>query len=338
MRFRSWRLFAKALIVSTVFGSTSALPANAATRIGYSGQSISVKATASSSTTILADTGSLPSSGGALEASSLSALVQQTVTADTLHAMTIGQGDRVRSEASVANIVTTGGLNTVSADFAISRAMAVSHGNRAEVSGSSQVDNVIVNGSPVSVTGQPNQVVPLIEGQLVVNEQISSVNGDAGTITVNALHVMLSGGTDVVLGSSRAGVVAGSQNCASPDDFTSGGGWLASGAGSPKRTFGLIGGLRQGPQFLGHFVYVNRVTNQRVEGRVDVYTILPGTARNMEGTGEANGQPATFQLTVADNGEPGSLDTFSLTFQGGGGGADSGTLNGGNIQLHQPCR
>jgi hypothetical protein len=100
----------------------------------------------------------------------------------------------------------------------------------------------------------------------------------------------------------------------------------------------LIGGLRQGPQFLGHLVYVNRVTNQRLQGRVTLYQILPGTVRHMEGSGEANGQPATFQLDVSDNGEPGTLDTFSLTFQGGGGGADSGTLNGGNIQLHQPCR
>jgi hypothetical protein len=338
MRGRSWRFLVVTLMVSSVVGGISSLPASAATRISYSGQSFSVKATVSSSTTVLADTGSLPSSGGALEASSLSALVQQTVTADSLHAMTIGQGDRVRSEASVANIVTTGGLNTVSADFAMSRAMAVSHGNSPQISGLSQVDSLVVNGEAVSVTGQPNQTLPLIDGQLVINEQITSVSGDTGTITVNALHIILPGGTDVVLGSSRAGVVAGSQSCSSTDDFTSGGGWVFSPSGGPKRTFGLIGGVRQGPQFFGHFLYVNHATNQRVNGRVDLYTVLPGTVRNMEGTGEANGQPATFQLTVADNGEPGSQDTITLTWQGGGGGSDNGTLGGGNIQLHQPCR
>lgn len=338
MRGRSWRLLAVTLMVSSVLGGISSLPASAATRISYSGQGIALKATVSSSTTLLADTGSLPSSGGALEASSLSALVQQTVTADTLHATTIGQGDRVRSESSAANIVSTGGVNTVSADFAMSRAMAVSHGNRPEVSGSSQVDSVVANGSPVSVTGQPNQVVPLIDGHLVINEQITSVSGATGTITVNALHIILPGGTDVVVGSSRAGVVAGSQSCSAPDDFTSGGGWIFSPTGGPKRTFGLIGGVRQGPQFFGHFLYVNHATNQRVKGSVDLYTILPGTARRLDGTGEANGQPATFQVTVSDNGEPGSQDTITLTWQGGGDGADNGTLGGGNLQLHQVCR
>lgn len=338
MSVRTWRLFAASVIISVVGGSVSAVPAAAASRISYSGRSVALKAVASSTTTVFADTGALSSSGGALEASSLSALVSQTVTADTLHATTIGQGDRVRSEASVANIVSTIGLNTVSADFAMSRTMAVSQGGSASVSGQSHVDSLVVNGVPVVVTGQANQIVALIDGQLVVNEQISSGTGNTGSLTVNALHLSLSGGTDVVLGSSNAGVVAGSQNCSSADEFMTGGGWLSGTAGSAKRSFGVIGGVKQGQNFFGHLVYINRVTNHRVEGRINLYAPGSGNLRVMNGTGQANGEASEFKVTVADNGEPGTLDSFSIEFTGAGGGTDTGTLAGGNLQLHQVCR
>jgi len=42
----------------------------------------------------------------------------------------------------------------------------------------------------------------------------------------------------------------------------------------------------------------------------------------------------TYQVDVADNGEPGRNDSFKLHVSGGY--DASGTLGGGNIQLHQP--
>jgi len=61
------------------------------------------------------------------------------------------------------------------------------------------------------------------------------------------------------------------------------------------------------------------------------------TGRRIEGTAEINGASGfTFVVEVADNGEPGRNDTFSISLSNGY--QASGTLGGGNIQLHEPGR
>ena len=74
----------------------------------------------------------------------------------------------------------------------------------------------------------------------------------------------------------------------------------------------------------------------RVKGTgVTVYKVVNPTTRHIEGTAQVNGQDGfTYQVDVADNGEPGRSDTFTLQLSGGYGA--SGTLAGGNIQLHVP--
>jgi hypothetical protein len=339
MSVRTWRLLAASVIISAAVGWMWTPSAGAASRISYSGQSFSVKTTVSSTTTVLADTGSLPSSGGALEASSLSGTVSQTVTSTTLHAATIGQGDRVRSEASVGNLAITAGLNSITADLAMSRSMALSQGVRASVSGNSHVVGLVVNGTPVAASGQPNQTVALPDGQLIINQQITSGSGDTGSITVNALHLVLSSGTDVVLGSSRAGVVAGSQNCSNSKDFATGGGWIPP-EGGAKQTFGIVGGVEQNEPFEGHVLYVNHATNDRLEGRITNYVPGTGNFREMDGVGEFNGQSQTFHIRVVDASQNGTGDEFRVTFlvpprvppeQGG-------VIEGGNVQIHEVCR
>jgi hypothetical protein len=337
MSVRTWRLLTAGFIVSAIGAFTSAVPAAAATKISYSGQSFAVKTVASSTTTVLADTGALASSGGTKDASSLSGTVPETLTADTLHASTIGQGDRVRSEASLEVIGITAGTNSISADLAMSRAMAVSQANNATVSGVSHVSNLVVNGLPVVVTGQQNQVVPLVNGQLVINEQSSSVSGDTGSITVNALHLTINGGADITLGSSRAGVVAGSQNCSPNRDFATGGGWIPPPSGSAKRTFGFIAGIEQRTPFLGHLVFVNHETNERLKGQFRTYEGA-GQTRDMTGTGELDGQPATFELTITDAGDDGTNDQFRLQILTPLRPQEGPVLGAGNIQVHQMCQ
>ena len=68
--------------------------------------------------------------------------------------------------------------------------------------GSSTLSNLSLNGVPVPVTGDPNQTVSIPGGQMVINEQQTSPAG----IVVNALHVIVSGVADVVMGSSVAGI------------------------------------------------------------------------------------------------------------------------------------
>ena len=52
------------------------------------------------------------------------------------------------------------------------------------------------------------------------------------------------------------------------------------------------------------------------------------------GTNQRTGATVSFTVTVQDNGEPGSSDTFQIT--GSGFAGASGTLHSGNIQIHKP--
>src|SRR5437016_758318 len=113
----------------------------------FSGQATVVDATVLGVRTVIVDTGPLPASGGAEEASLLNVNVPGLLSAEVLHATTVGQGDRVRSEASVANVALTVAGNTVTADVLSARAEAdCSPSGGATVSGSSEILGLVVNG------------------------------------------------------------------------------------------------------------------------------------------------------------------------------------------------
>src|SRR5713226_1802469 len=94
--------------------------------VAFSGQAtvLSVTTHGITTTTTVSDTGPLPPSGGALQTSLLSISFPGVLTADVAHATTIGQADRARSEASVADVSLTASGNTITADFLRSSAMA----------------------------------------------------------------------------------------------------------------------------------------------------------------------------------------------------------------------
>ena len=66
------------------------------------------------------------------------------------------------------------------------------------------------------------------------------------------------------------------------------------------------------------------------------YSVTGPTTRHIEGTADIDGTPGTYRADVADNGEPGRSDTFSLMLSNGY--SANGVLSGGNIQLHTPCQ
>ncbi|MCA1592770.1 MAG: hypothetical protein LC754_09000, partial [Acidobacteria bacterium] len=70
----------------------------------FSGQATVVKAVVAGQPITLSDTGALDSTGGEKEASLLEAAVPGLLTAEVLHASTVGNGNNSRSEASVANL------------------------------------------------------------------------------------------------------------------------------------------------------------------------------------------------------------------------------------------
>ena len=151
-------------------------------------------------TTTLSDTGTLGGTNDARDASALSGNIPSLLTVDVLHATTIGYPDEVDSEASLADLGLTVAGTGISADFVMARALAVLG---APGSGSSSIANLSINGVPFVVTGDANQTIPIPGGQVVVNEQQTD---PSGTITVNALHVTISGVADVVISSAKAGI------------------------------------------------------------------------------------------------------------------------------------
>src|SRR5690349_6422561 len=97
-----------------VLADVSASSASQAT--SYSGRATVLQATVLGlQPVVLADAGPLQASGGAEEASLLNASVPGLLTAEVLHASTIGEGNASRSEASVAQLALTVAGNTISA-------------------------------------------------------------------------------------------------------------------------------------------------------------------------------------------------------------------------------
>jgi hypothetical protein len=302
----------------------------------FSGQATAARTTVLGMTTVLSDTGPLPASGGAQDASLLTASVPGVLSAEVLHAAAIGQGDRSRAEASVANVGLTVGGDSIAADFLMARAMAVCAPGGASVSGSSEIVALSINGQAIVVTGEPNQTIALPDGHVVINEQVSSVNHNTGEITVNALHVVIDGLADVVIASAHADITCQGTPICQGGDFVTGGGWITAPSGA-KGTFGVAGGLKNGALW-GHLTYIDHGNGLQVKGtEVTAYVMVDAATRHIEGTAEINGQGGfTYQVDVADHGEPGRDDTLELRLSTS---YDTGTrrLEGGNIQLHTPC-
>jgi len=339
MRARAW-MKGKGSCVLTVSLLLSLLswPAQSASanNTAFSGEATVVQATVLGLPPIvLSDTGALDSTGGAREASLLDANVPGLLTAEVLHASTVGQGQRSSSEASVANVTLTVGGNTITAGLLRASATAECHNGTASVSGSSEIVDLVVNGQAVVVSGQPNQTISLPVGRVIINEQQSSVSGNTGDITVNALHVMVDGVADVIISSAHADITCGGPVCPG-GDFVTGGGWITGTPSGAKGTFGVAGGIKNGALW-GHLTYIDHGTNMKVKGTgVTAYTVTGPTTRHIEGTAEIDGRSGSYQVDVSDNGEPGRKDTFSIMLSNRY--SASGLLIGGNIQLHQPCK
>ena len=150
-------------------------------------------------TTVLADTGALGGTSDARQASAPTGNVPSLLTGDTLHATTIGWPDQVASEASLGTLALRVAGTTIGADFVMARALAVLG---AAGVGASNVENLSINGVPIPVSGGPNQTISIPGGFVVINEQRTSPT----STVVSALHVIVYGVADVVIGSATAGV------------------------------------------------------------------------------------------------------------------------------------
>lgn len=153
----------------------------------FSGQAVALRANAVGVALALSDTGPLPASGGNMKTSLVSADVVGLVSAEVLSGATSGSGSGSQSQASVVNLSLLGGL--IAADVVKSNSIATCSGGQASVAGNSELVGLVVAGQPV-VALNPNLAIALPGGlSVIVNEQTGSSGGNAGAMTVNALHV-----------------------------------------------------------------------------------------------------------------------------------------------------
>ena len=203
-----------ALVVTSLLAFPSAglaqlgglLPPPNATATNITGEAAAVRATLLgglglvSTTTSLSDTGTLAGTAVAREASQVTGSIPSLLGAEVLSASTIAWPDQVASQASLGNLnLDVAGVG-ISADFVMAQASQIAG---AAGTGASTIDNLLINGTPIAITGAPNQIVGIPGGQVVINEQTIS---STGTAVVNALHVTVTDVADVVIGSATAGI------------------------------------------------------------------------------------------------------------------------------------
>jgi len=354
--------FAFALFIG-LFVATAGGIAQTSSAPTFSGQARVVQATVPPLSPItVSDTGPLPSSGGAQEASLLDVPavslgnVGALNGADVAHAATIGQGNASRSQASVADVSLTVAGNRIAADFLMSEATAQCNGASPSASGGSDLANVVINGQRITISGATNQTIqlPANSGSVVINEQSSSVNGQSGGMDVNALHVVANnpapGGAplaDVIVSHVHADVTCPASPPPTPlcgtgaTDFVTGGGWIVSPHDpNAKAHFAVAGGIKNGPW--GHLLFVDHGNGLRVKGTgvsgYDFYPPFGPNGRQTVGSADVAGTTESYEADVSDDGEPGpGVDQFRLLLsRESPQQVASGYLAGGNIQLHKP--
>ena len=329
----------RATVIAVLVASLGFLiwPSRAQAVSSFGGQATGVQVfVPATGLTIKAASGELPPTGGEVDASLLSGDIPGSTTggvvslaAGTLHSVAVGL-DATDAEASLTNMSLTVSGNGITSDFVMARSNA-SCGPA--VAGSSELQNLVINGQPITVTGNPNQTVSLPNGTATINEQTPAVAGSTAELRVVALHVItIDAITGQVLADVQLAIADAMIDCqpgsGPPGDATTGGGWIPVAGG--MGTFGLVGASDGTPK--GHVVYIDHGTGFSLQS-TSITEFIPGCTSTISGT--ANGGSVTFQVTVTDNAEPGAgSDTFSIDVPALGY-TRSGTLDGGNIQVHR---
>jgi hypothetical protein len=186
------------VLVAAVVAAVTVGAGNAAAATSYSGHARPLSVTALGAAVNIGDTGELPSTGGSQSASLTNLNVLGFVTVGLLQGTTSGSGDQATSSSSLVSVGVP--IIGLTADVVKSTSTATCNGTTPSVSGSSQLVNVTVLGLPISAP-TPNVSIVLPGGvSVILNEQTSSVSGNTGSMTVNAIHVTGPGINIIVAG------------------------------------------------------------------------------------------------------------------------------------------
>jgi hypothetical protein len=272
------------------------------------------------------------------------ALGPLSVSAEILCASTRGQGDHSMSNAHVAALDANVAGIPVTATLLRSDATAGCSALAPVLSGKAhvleaQVGPVTIDADPLLPTPRNQPVaIPGVPGAyfIIAEQKTSSDNRiNRGDITLTALRVVVPGVADVAFARAHADVICqGRPVCPGPH-FVTGGGFLNGSHG--KKHFVIA--FREGDLNWGHLMYSDKdsAVTLRAAKPFTSATVFP---EGKEGGGRLTGTTTAaqgFTAHITDNGEPGRDDVFEL-FSPGANALASGTLDGGNIQVHKACR
>jgi hypothetical protein len=191
------------IVVAVVVAAVTIGVGNADAATAYSGQARPLSVSAFGASVSIGDTGALPTSGGSQSAALLDLNVLGFATIGLLKGTTSGSGDEATSQASLVTVSVP--IVGLSADVVKSTSTASCSGTTPSVSGSSELVNVTLLGLPISAP-MPNLAIVAPGGiSVILNEQTSSVSGNQGSMTVNAIHVT-GPGIDIVVASAESDI------------------------------------------------------------------------------------------------------------------------------------
>jgi len=289
----------------------------------------------------------LPPDGGMVSDQLLRLAVPNAAASTTLGVVTTGSiGPSTASAQSSASVESVNLLNgLVTARIVVAMSSSIADGSTAtSTSEGSTLIGLSINGSsPTDVTPPPNTRISIPGGTVILNEQIASGDGvHTSALTVNTIHIVLN---DLLTGTITVDIIVASAHSdvnfvpapKAGSAFMTGGGKL--GTGRDIATFGFNAGSRGGALH-GQLQYIDHAASLKVHSlSIDSFG-LSGETPCVTFSGSArvnNADGYAFTVNQAcDNGEPGvGHDTFDISVSGPGVAySRSGTLTGGNLQLH----
>ena len=347
MTSHAWRphlRVACVVVLLLVAGLSGVSRGAAGDRPVFSGQATAVTANLLGQQVTLADTGYFeapeflppaPCTAEGLDVAPVS------VEAEILCASTRGKGDHSMSNAHVAALNANVAGVPVSATLLRSDASARCSVLTPVLAGTAhvleaQVGPVTIDADPLLPTPRNQQVfIPGTDAYFIIDEQETSFNGNRGDITMTALRVVVPGLADVSFARAHADIICqGSPVCPGPH-FVTGGGFL----NGPNGKQHFVIAFRENDLNWGHLMYSDKGSGATLRAATP-FAGAKVYPEGKEGGGRLAGTTTAgqgFTAHITDNGEPGSADVFDL-FSPDGVTLASGTLDGGNIQVHPACR
>src|SRR6266853_955752 len=292
----------------------------------------------------------LPPDGGMVSDQLLNITVPNAAASTTLGVVTTGSigpnTASAQSSASVENVNLLNGLVTSRIVVAMSSSTADGSTATSTSAGSTLIGLSINGSSPTDVTPSPNTRISIPGGTVILNEQIACGDGvHTSALTVNTIHIVLN---DPLTGTITVDIIAASAHSdvnfvpapKAGSAFMTGGGKL--GTGRDIATFGFNAGSRGAGGLHGQLQYTDHAQGLNVHSlSIDSFGLTGETpCVTFSGSARVNNVDG-YRFTVnsaCDNGEPGvGHDTFDISVSDSRGvvvNSRSGTLTGGNLQLH----